>query len=379
MMDKKVLLLYHYYHHHLMVERLAKTMLSYGVSIDLLCMDNFRLVRNNDFKLNSFSVVLLSILSKCRSESLLRIIRKIFPNQLLHSLISQYDLIDFHAYSVNYISYMRFAVEKGIPFDITLWGSDIMRANDDLLVKKRWGFENCRYIKCTENLRQVLSEKYAGVFDYKVKNVYFGNSEYELIDTILPQTVQEFRNSLLGDGCSILVSCGYNGSEAQNHFSIIKALESLPQEIKSRVFFLFPMTYGGSSDYLSKVRRTLHETGIRFRIIDDYVPAEDIAIIRLASDVVLNIQKTDAFSASLQGHLYCNNVLIVGEWLNYIALDKAGVFYIKTPLSQLRNHLIEVLTDLQSFKNKCVSNHNVMKQMTSWPSVIPTWADTYRV
>ena len=361
-----------------MVERLAESMRNYGVSVDVLCMDNFRLVRNNDFNLDSFLERLLSVLAKSKSQILHRIIRKFFPNKLLQNLISQYDLIDFHAFSLDYIPYMRFAAEEGIPFDISLWGSDIMRAKDDTLIKKRWGFEKCRFIKCTENLKQFLSGKYSGVFDSKVKIVYFGNSDYEVIDTIPPVTLQDFRSKLLGERFDILVTCGYNGSEGQNHLEIIETLKSLPKDIKSRVTFLFPMTYGGSAKYHSIVNSALSDAQIHFFVIDRYITTEEIATIRLASDVVVNIQKTDAFSGSLQGHLYCNNVLIVGEWLNYIALDKAGVFYIKTPLSQLRDHLVEVIDDISSYRNRCVSNHFLMKQMTSWSAVIPIWAEAYK-
>ena len=193
-MNKRVLLLYYYYHHHQMVERMATSMKEYGVLVDVLCMDHLHLVKNSDVQYGWCTQRVLSFFKGSSKNLVTRIFRRLFAFSMLKSIIKHYDLIDFHVFSLDYLPYMTFCKEKGITFDITLWGSDIMRANDDALVKKRWGFEQCRYIKCAETLHQILDEKYKSVFVNKVKSVYWGNPDYEYIDALPESDVKAYRD-----------------------------------------------------------------------------------------------------------------------------------------------------------------------------------------
>lgn len=377
MTQKRILLLYYYYHHHNMVERMAASMKEHGVLMDVLCMDHLHLVRNSDVRFNWSTRLALSFFKGNGKTLVTRILRRLFASAMLKSMMKQYDLVDFHVFTLDYLPYMDFCQKRGIPFDITLWGSDIMRAKDKSLERKKWGFEHCRYIKCTENLHQVLVEKYSTTFDSKVRYVYWGNSDFEVIDTLPVEKVKAFRDSLLANKEEFVVTCGYNGSEGQNLTTIADAIKALPEELKRRASFLFPMTYGATSEYISKVRQALDAADVHYTIIDNYIPSEEIAAIRLASDVVVNIQQTDAFSGSLQGHLYCGNVLIIGEWLNYVPLDNSNVYYIKTTVEDIQSHLKTVLTNLSEYKEKCSGNHSKMAGLTSWSAVLPRWAEYY--
>lgn len=377
MNHKRILLLYYYYHHHNMVERMAASMKEHGVLVDVLCMDHLHLFRNSDVQYGWSTRRALSLFKGNGKSLVTRILRHFFASAMLKSMMKQYDLIDFHVFTLDYLPYMAFCKERGIPFDITLWGSDIMRARDESLERKRLGFECCRYIKCTENLHQVLLEKYSTSFDKKVRYVYWGNSDYEVIDKLPAEKVTAFRNSLLAHQEELVVTCGYNGSEGQNLTTIADAIKDLPEVLKRRTSFLFPMTYGATHEYISKVRKALDAADVHYTIIDKYITSEEIAAIRLATDVVVNIQQTDAFSGSLQGHLYCRNVLIIGEWLNYVPLDNVNVYYIKTSVEDIQRHLIDVLTNLSEYKDKCSGNHSKMAGLTSWSAVLPRWAEYY--
>ena len=83
----------------------------------------------------------------------------------------------------------------------------------------------------------------------------------------------------------MLVTCGYNGSEGQNHAAIIEAIKNLPEEIKGKASFLFPMTYGATAEYLSTVYNALDKAGVHYTIIDIslsfFVILEKICIIHL--------------------------------------------------------------------------------------------------
>ena len=360
-----------------MVERLASSLKEYGVYVDVLCMDNLHLVKQSDVRFNRAVQLLLSCFNGHNNLLIRRVVKKAFTSGMLKGMLKNYDLVDFHAFSSDYLPYMTFCESRKILYDITLWGSDIMRATERGLDQKRMGFENCRHIKCSENLHQVLKEKYSSEFDNKVRIVYFGNSDYEIIDRVSESDVLDFKKSLMKNRGTLLVTCGYNGSEGQNHAAIIEAIQGLPEELKCSTFFLFPMTYGASPEYLERIRLALDGTEVHYTIIDQYISAERIATLRRASDIVINIQKTDAFSGSLQDHLYCGNVLIVGEWLNYVPLENAEVYYIKTSVPDIRENLIRVLADYPKYKGLCSDNRKKMENLTSWASVLPSWVESY--
>ena len=381
MRNKRVLLLYYYYHHHQMVERMAASMLDYGVGVDVLCMDNLRMVRNSDLKSGGLTMLLLRFFEAHNTGIVYRVVRKLFAKQLLKSLMRQYDLMDFHAFAMAYIPYMQYCVQQGKPYDITLWGSDIMRANAESIAVKRYGFAHCRYIKATENLQVVVNEKYPDLFGSKFKTIYWGNNDFEVIDGVrsLYDDVAAIKESFLLDaGEKTIVTLGYNGSKGQNHVKILAAIDSLPAKLKENIYLLLPLTYGATEEYLREVEGKVKSLKVPYTIYAERIPAEDIAKIRLVSDVVVNMQDTDAFSGSLQGHLYCKNVLIVGEWLNYVPLDNAGVYYIKTSYDALAENITKVLTDLASHKQKCENNYIKMKQLTSWEYVMLRWGESYK-
>lgn len=361
---------------------MAALMLNYGVSVDVLCMDNLRMVRNSDLKSGGLTKLLLRFFEAHNTGFVYRVVRKLFAKQLLKSLMRQYDLMDFHAFAMDYIPYMQYCVQQQKPYDITLWGSDIMRANAESIAVKRYGFEHCRYIKATENLQVVVNEKYPDLFGSKFKTIYWGNNDFEVIDGVrsLYDDVAAIKESFLPEaGEKTIVTLGYNGSKGQNHVKILDAIDSISAKLKENIYLLLPLTYGATEEYLREVEGKVKSLNVPYTIYAERIPAEDIAKIRLVSDIVVNMQDTDAFSGSLQDHLYCNNVLIIGDWLNYIALDNVGMFYIKTSYEELAGKLASVLSDLYAYKNLAVSNHNKMKNLTSWEDVIPQWAVTYNV
>ena len=364
-----------------MVERMAASMSEYGVGVDVLCMYNLVIINNIKQNYPFFTRLLLQYFSKHYSGIVFRIFRKLFSPMMIQSLMRQYDLVDFHAYGMDYLPFMQYCVRKSIPFDITLWGSDIMRANEDAVNRKRYGFEHCRYIKAAENVLTVVSEKYPDLFENKYKAVYWGNTDFDAIEDVVKSfpNVETIRTAFIPEANDkIIVTCGYNGSEGQNHIKIFEAIGRLSKSLLDRIYLLVPLTYGATEEYLLEVEKAVKGLQVPFILYTKRIPVDDIAKIRLVSDVIVNMQDTDAFSGSLQDHLYCKNVLIIGEWLNYVPLDNAGVYYIKTSYDSLTENITKVLNDLASYRQKCEDNYYKMKQLTSWECVLPRWVEVYK-
>ena len=92
---------------------------------------------------------------------------------------------------------------------------------------------------------------------------------------------------------------------------------------------------------------------------------------------MVNIQDTDALADSLMDHLYCGNVCILGEWLNYIPYDRNHVFYLKTSRQALSEKIDYAIEHYWELKEMCVNNHDILKENFSWDKIIDKWTEVY--
>ena len=274
---------------------------------------------------------------------------------------------------------MSNCVKSHIPYDITLWGSDILRVDNNMLNQMKYGFDHCEYIKGIDKLLDKVSDSYFHAYDNKLLVAYFGDAMCDVIDNIDSSTVNKLNLKLFERVKErIIVTCGYNAMPAQQHEMIIEALNQLSSEQKQQIYLVFPMTYEKSEKYLDKINYLLEKTGIDYLILDKFLSEEELATVRLKTGIVVNTQTTDALAAALVQHLYCGNVLIVGEWLEYKPFDSRDIYYIKTNSENLAKTISEVIDDFPKFKTQTSGNHDKLLDIASWNSIIYQWIKAYK-
>lgn len=132
------------------------------------------------------------------------------------------------------------------------------------------------------------------------------------------------------------------------------------------------MTYGvPSKDYLFSIEERLKQLAIPNHIFVNSLSEEELAILRLQSDIVLNIQVTDAFSSSLIEHLYASSILVCGDWLPYGIFDIFGIKYYKLPIINMPYILKLIVENIQNEKKRMIGNLPAVYRMSSWKEVTP--------
>lgn len=350
----------------------------YGVYADTICIANFYTERNTNIKWPSYIEYGFKYVYNSREGIVRRVIRKVYRERLIQRLLYLYELVDFHAYYRIYNKYMRTCINKNVKFDITLWGSDIMRANEESKKLLRYGFKHCYRIKLSDNLHDVLQESYGTIYDEKCRIVYFGNSDLPVIDSLTDSEIEEIKQKLYGDtkGKKIVV-CGYNNIPFQNHENMIEALSKLSEEEKKAIHVVLPMTYGGKKKYRNNIRSQIEEQLVSYTLLDTFLDTKEVAVIRKTADIVINVQDTDAIAGSLQDHLYCGNVCIFGEWLNYSPYTNNDIYYIKTSMDGIADHLKDVLHNYEKYQGLISGNHEKIKSLFSWEATIQKQASVY--
>lgn len=375
---KKILLLYKFEHHQGLVKRLSDEMERRGILIDVFCVSNYELYSKTNTNYGLIYTILYYF--KSRNYHFMSILlSKLFEKLLFNKMASKYDSIDFHSYYPVFYSIARFCRKRRIQYDITFWGSDLLRATEETLNEIKVDLDGCHKIKVGMNLLNALSQKYNGKYDDKAFFVDFGNNNFELIDSLTTADVEEAQHELLPnytDGIKII--CGYNGITKQNHKFMIEAIARLSDDIKSKIHVILPMTYACDKQYREEIRACIEPTGIRFTLLEDYLDGPKISVLRKITDVVINIQDTDAFSFSLQEHIYCGSVMIIGEWLKYPEAKVANVYLVETTKNNLSHNIMSVIQSLQHYKEMSASNKEKIYSVFSWANMAEKWEYSYK-
>ena len=283
---------------------------------------------------------------------------------LLIQLSRSYDYLDITFFTPVYYRFINYLIKIKKPYKITIWGSDFYRAKEKDLEKKRYYFNKAKIIQVeTKLVKQDVLKVYPEI-ENRIVVCNYGIELFEKIDANRKDKylVPEAKGK-------IVVTCGYNASKGQQHHIIISSLQKLPKHIKDKIFLFFPMTYGvPDNSYITSIENELNKTGIPFHIFRERLYDDLLAKLRLQTDIVVNIQVTDALSSSLIEHLYAGSILIAGEWLPYSIFSDYGIQYIKTSINDIGINLEKAINTLDSLQVSTKRNIIGSKDLASWDS-----------
>lgn len=370
-------MIYRWIHHKRTMDRLAQMLSERGCTTDVVCLHEYEFTQNTRMYFVALLLRLVVFLKNSKNPRIKRYAEKYIPYILHDKLLIHYDKIVFHAYYSDYNPWMEKCEQHQIKYDIVLWGSDVLRSSDENFQNLEWGFEHCNKICGLEPLTNKLTEKYFGRFRNKYINTLFGNSNLKVIDSVAVD--EEKKAELFGEESKgkLIVTCGYNGLPAQQHYIMFEAIKSLPNDIKKNIHIVVPMTYEGQSDYIDKSEEFLNNSGVTYKIIKRFLSPEELGLLRKASDIVLNTQTTDAFCSAIQEHIYCGCVVLIADWLYYPLLDRENVWYIKFNNDTLEHLLKETIIHFEDYKKKTLLNAEKIKDIVPWGKVINNWITAF--
>ena len=301
------------------------------------------------------------------------ILRNLLYTAVLKAVQKEYDAIDIHYFSD---TYFKFLSHYKKPYKITTWGSDFYRESKDWLERKRGVYLNAKNIQVetTTVLRDMT--KYEPKLQDIIRVCNFGVDILEEIDQLQSEGNKE-RLIKCPEG-SFVVTCGYNGTTAQQHLLIFEQIKKLPDTLKKRVYLCVPATYGLTDSYEEMLKEKLKEIGVEYVIIKNRLSETDLAKLRIETDVVINMQTSDSLSSSLLQHLYAGNVLLLGEWLPTDTYNEHGIIYQQVKEKTLTDKLETALKDIVKAKKQCEGNHDKIGAFATWKSVESRQYDIYQ-
>lgn len=374
-LNNRVLILYQFSNHNQLINALCENLNQNNVIADSFNTVSWRFssFRNNKRPLLISILFPLMYIPKLRG-----LILNIFRKKILVELSQFYSVIDIHFFSSIYDELIDVFLFHNKKVKITIWGSDFYRTDVARREVQRKYYHKVDTIHLgTLQMKNDFLQVYPEC-ESKIRLAQFGIFQFDNIDKLLKnKDVLFYKKELKLPNDKINLICGLNGNEGHQHSLIIESIQKLTDEVKSQLFIIVPMTYGANTVYISQINNRLIQLGIPFIQLTHSLSVVDICKLRIVGDIVITIQKSDAFSAAVQEHIYAGGILIAGDWLPYGKFDENGIHYKTTSLDNLSQSIEDCTLNFETDKSACFQNKTNIEKISSWKSTIKDWIAMY--
>ena len=304
---------------------------------------------------------------------------RLFRKRFIRRHIKQGDIVDIHFLEPFYGRYIEEIKKKNVKLITTLFGSDLFRTNETQKKMQSPVFEMSDAIILSENMVPYFETHFPG-YQGKYRFNQYGSLRIDVVNELnSPENKKKFKGKYGIAADKIVVSCGYNGKKEQQHLKLLDEISRLENFDKEKLFLLMSMTYGREDlEYIGQVKSKLKETGIAHRCFEERLSDREIAEIRIISDITINTQTTDALASSIKEAMVAGDVMLVGEWLPYDIYKKLGVFYSTTSMETITGKLIDILANIDEYREKSKANREIILNFASWNVLIKDWVKVYR-
>ena len=238
---------------------------------------------------------------------------------------NNYDVINIHYPTWAHLFYINHLKTKNNFILLTPWGSDVYRASKKTFFILKRVYKKADYVCGTDNRFSHDVKRFFNLNKEKIAYLDIGSETIDVICDNLNTVSREQAKQKLGVEEKYVITCGYNGSKAQNHRIIIDAILKNKDKLPKDIILFFPFTYAGTKEYCDELKDYLSGLGLNYLFFEDYLDLQNLFILRRSADMFIHIQTTDANAATIQEYLLCGAKVINGQWLRYSELERNGV------------------------------------------------------
>lgn len=295
-------------------------------------------------------------------------------NKEINKINKSYNCIHMLFVHVSYWCLVNKLNNKCTKFIITVFGSDFYQSPKVIKTLIKRIVDKADYITATnpKTLSDFINYYQPSV---STKILRFGLSALENIKNKGNTPKNELKINFGLPTDKKIITCGYNGSKNQNHLEIIEQLNTV-KDILPPFFLIFPITTGIDPNYFELIELNLKKYKFDYLFLKDFLTDDGIAELRLATDLMIQVQSTDQLSGSMQEHLFAGNIVITGNWLPYEVFDKAGIKYYKVDNLNRISDAIQIAVN--SNTDDLENNKKIIWNLSSWETSINDWITLYK-
>ena len=317
-----------------------------------------------------------------KSNKLARIIETL---RLLNKVdVQTFDIVHIHFLWPTYLFYRR--IFKGRKVVVTFWGSDLYRIPKGSKLRKFMQRGILKHADAITVVSKKMIRDFQETFGFEDKPIFVTKLpvlvDLQIIDTLDQQAIELFKERYQIQRDDIILTLGYSADPRKNHEYMINEVLELNKNIKN-IFAFLPMTYG-NKEHREKIKKYCEETfqkhGVKYAVLENFMSDQEVAILRKTTDIMVNVQDTDALSASMEESLYAGSIVINGAWLNYDELLEDGAYYETIPELKpgiLASKLEYVIRNLPDLKSKARINREIIAKRNDWSEATQNFITLY--
>ncbi len=292
--------------------------------------------------------------------------------KIINNPKNKYDVILIHGiWEINAVIFPKINIDKTFVI-ASIWGSDYYDGNQSRLFKI---LEKCNIINVSnpEIMEEIINTK--SIPPSKFRNCKFGLAPLGYVYDILNFPIEVAKEKLQFKHNEFIITCGYNGTDNHQHLKILQSIKEVKDILPPHTRIVLPMTYGTKPAYKVEVVNALENCGIPYKIFETFLKDKEVAYLRRSTDLMLQLQKNDALSGSMQEHLLAKNIVITGSWLPYKVHKDKGIYYETIDqMSELKDKLTYVFENLNKLRINVNSKNTPEKFKESlWSESIKDW------
>lgn len=255
---------------------------------------------------------------------------------------------------------------------LSVWGSDIMsssiKQSKIAYILKKAKKTTCATSKIRNEIVNLAPDQ------NQIRFIKYGLEPLEYIKKITDDSLA--CKEMLGiDINKFVVTIGHNASPNNQHINCLHEIsKSLTTKQLENIIFILPLTYGREMNYVEKLKRIAAVSGLDITFFENYMTDSDVALLRKATDLYINVQVTDMLSGAMQEHIYAGSRVITGRWLDYCELKEIGVNLIEIDaISEIPDMIIKHRISSSNTTN----DRSVVYDLSSWNNVINGWSNAF--
>ena len=354
-----------------------------SLRIDILSQETTNTVYKTDGLYdNIFYLKMANVFNKFRF--IKGVFKQILFRKRIKNISDKYDFIHIHYVEDIILRDVDFFLKNiKAKLIISIWGSDFYRAT----TKKRKALLKLLNAANTVTIANKKAKEdielyYAGklktngikICKFTIKQLYNVMELTEKFNKIDSRNVLKFKKDIT------TITIGYNASKMQQHLDVINILEKHEGIVKraNDILLVFPLTYPKDKDYIREIKNRIEKSPFKAKVITEFMTDDDVSHLRNATDIMVQVQTTDMFSASMLEHLYAKNSVITGSWLPYKELNEWGISYSTIDvISGLGDELYRVLLKQKNNDINLNKNTQIIKEKLSRERLIGNWLKLY--
>lgn len=336
---------------------------------------------SDEFK-EAYDAANVKVVALGNNKGLIGKIEKTFK-LLLFSFINRnrkFNYLEIHCPPHNFQAFIFYLVAVLLRCRVILvfWGSDILRLNKKKANKLKPILKIADTINlATHEMRNTFVSYYGEEYNKKITMANFGSLAYEEIRKLKEcSSKSECKESLGIIPDKLCVAVGYNGNPMQQHLKVLRELYNLDEDVKRQIVLFLHLVDCPNEKYRKEVLCMLESSNIDYIVEERLLSLQEISKLRLATDVFIHAQTTDALSGTIRECFFSETILVNPSWINYSEYDEFGIEYIKySKFEEVPKILKKILNNRISIDK--TKNARIAYNQYSWNAVRKDWAKIF--